>query len=564
MANQLKMAIVQSILSLHAQGWSQRAIARKLGIHRETVARHVKLAAAAPKPANVHAGPGSGGEALLPPADADLLRPANMHAGHSPSAEPKGSASSDVAPDRPRYCDRWRETIEAKRAQGLTAQRIYQDLVAEHGFQRSYSTVQRYVRQLERKQPLPFRRLECAPGEEAQADFGVGAPLIVDGKRRKTHVLRIKLSHSRKAYSEAVDRQTTDNFLRVLENAFQHFGGVPQTLVIDNLKAAVTQADWYDPELNPKLRAFAAHYGLAILPTRPRTPRHKGKIERGVDYVQENGLRGRSFPTLEAQNQFLLHWETHVADRRIHGTTRRQVGLVFSQIERPALRPLPVERFPLFKEAQRTVHRDGHVSVEKSYYSVPPEYLARTVWVRWDGRLVRIFNSRFEQIAVHARQPPGKFSTQRSHIAEEKISGVERGASWLLAKAAGIGPHAESWAVAMLQTRGVEGLRVLQGLSALAAKHGSVAVDAACETARSYAAFRLRTVRELLKRQAPKQIELEFIAEHPLIRDLADYSLVARRAVERTALAAHGGRDQQDPQVPSPAPPSPFPSSLFP
>ncbi len=116
----------------------------------------------------------------------------------------------------------------------------------------------------------------------------------------------------------------------------------------------------------------------------------------------------------------------------------------------------------------------------------------------------------------------------------------------------------------MLASRGVEGLRVLQGLLFLATKHGAAAVDAACEVAHSYAAYRLRTVRALLKRQAPRQIELEFIAEHPLIRDLADYSLAARRAVERTALTAHGGRDQQDPQVPSPAPPSSFPSSLFP
>lgn len=552
MANQLKMAIVQSILSLHAQGWSQRAIARRLGVHRETVSRHIRQAAAASKPTKMHAGPGPAPD---DPVGEAVSQPANLHAGTAP---PDGlTAPRPVGAARPRYCDRWRGTIEAKRAQGLTAQRIHQDLAAEHDFTRSYSTVQRYVRRLERTTPLPFRRLETAPGEEAQVDFGVGAPLLTDGKRRKTHVLRITLSHSRKSYSEAVERQTTDNFIRVLENAFTHFGGAPQTLVIDNLKAAVQRADWYDPELNPKLQAFAAHYGLAVLPTRPRTPRHKGKIERGIDYVQENALRGRTFDSLAAQNAFLLQWETNVADRRIHGTTRRQVGAVFQEAERAALRPLPAERFPLFKEAQRTVHRDGHVSVDRAYYSVPPEYLARTVWVRWDGRLVKIFNQRWEQIALHVRQPPGKFSTQRVHLASEKISGVERGAAWLLAKASGIGPHAEAWGVAMLENRGIAGVRVLQGLSALAVRHGAAAVNDACEIAQSYAAYRLQTIRQLLKRHGPKQQELDFLAEHPLIRDLSDYSAVARRAL------APGGRDQQDPQVPSPEPPSPFPSSLF-
>jgi transposase len=269
MANQLKMAAIDAILTLHAQGWSQRAIARRLGVHRETVSRHIRLASRVSKPANMHAGAEADGSPSPTP-ESDFSKPAILHAGNLPP------------PARHSYCDRFREMIEAKRAAGLTAQRIYQDLVAEQSFARSYSTVQRYVRRLEQVQPLPFRRLECGPGEEAQIDFGVGAPILTEDhpsggarKRRKTHVFRIVLSCSRKAYSEAVDRQTTDNFIRCLENAFIHFGGVPQTLVIDNLKAAVTQADWYDPDLNPKIRAFAAHYGVAILPTRPRTPRHK-------------------------------------------------------------------------------------------------------------------------------------------------------------------------------------------------------------------------------------------------------------------------------------------------
>ena len=78
----------------------------------------------------------------------------------------------------------------------------------------------------------------------------------------------------------------------------------------------------------------------------------------------------------------------------------------------PALLPLPVEPFPSFREARRTVHRDGHVEVDRAYYSVPPEYLARQVWVRWDARLVRIFNDRMEPVAVHVKQEPGRFSTQ--------------------------------------------------------------------------------------------------------------------------------------------------------
>ena len=107
-----------------------------------------------------------------------------------------------------------------------------------------------------------------------QVDFGQGAPVIdpVTGKRRRPHLFRATLSFSRKGYSEVVWRQDTETFLRCLENAFRHFGGVTKTVIPDNLKAAVLQADWFDPELNPKLTSFAEHYGTVILPTKPRAP----------------------------------------------------------------------------------------------------------------------------------------------------------------------------------------------------------------------------------------------------------------------------------------------------
>ena len=111
--------------------------------------------------------------------------------------------------------------------------------------------------------------------------------------------------------------------------------------------------------------------------------------------------------------------------------------------------PLPLAPFPSFHECRRTVHRDGHVEVDRAYYAVPPEYLAREVWVRWDGRLVRIFNDRMEQIALHPKQEPGRFSTPQQFIASEKISGVERGAAWLLGRVTSrIGTASTTWAEA--------------------------------------------------------------------------------------------------------------------
>ena len=396
----------------------------------------------------------------------------------------------------------------------------------DHDFTGSYYSVRRFVKLLESKTPLPFRRLETEPGEEAQIDFGTAAYVTdADGKQRRPWMLRVVLSYSRKAYSEVVWRQTTDNFIAVLENAFHHFGGVPKQLVIDNLKAAVARADWYDPELHPKLQSFARHYGAAFVPTKPYTPRHKGKVENGVKYAKDNALKGLGFPSLQDQNDHLLDWETNVADTRIHGTTKKQVRQQFEKIERAALLPLPRDRFPAFHEARRTVSRDGHLEVDKAYYSAPPEYVGRRLWVRWDSRVVRIFNDRWQQIALHSKCEPGRFRTNAAHIPREKVSAVERGTDRLLQQIATIGPHSKAWSEAMTQVRGVEGVRVLVGLKALAGKYSIEALEHACETALTYEAFRLRTIRNLLKRSADKQQSFDFLAEHPIIRPLADYSV---------------------------------------
>lgn len=230
--------------------------------------------------------------------------------------------------------------------------------------------------------------------------------------------------------------------------------------------------------------------------------------------------------SLAEQNDHLLDWEANIADTRIHGTTKKQVRQQFEAIERAALLPLPRERFAMFHEARRTVSRDGHLEVDKAYYSVPPEYVGRRLWARWDGRLVRIFNDQWKQVALHSKCEPGRFRTDATHLPAEKISAVERGTDALLRQIAAIGPHAKAWSEATIQVRGVEGVRVLVGLKALAGKHQTPALEDACRVALSYGAHRLRTIRSLLKRTASdEQQSLAFIEEHPIIRPLANYSL---------------------------------------
>jgi transposase len=511
--NELELSLQIAIAVLKKSHWSQRAIARELGIDRGTVRKYFALEAK------------SAGEVT---AGSDPTKPAISIPGSGAEAEPKpaiptaGVLARSQSAGRKSLCEGWAPQIEAALGAGLSAQRIYQDLVTEHQFVGSYQSVKRFVHRFAATMPLPFRRMECAPGQEVQVDFGQGAWVLMEGKRKRPHLFRMVLSHSRKGYSEVVWQQTTENFIRCLENAFRSFGGVTQTTVIDNLRAAVTRADWFDPELNPKVRSFAEHYGTVILPTKPYTPRHKGKIEAGIKYAQNNALKGRTFESLSEQNQFLLEWESGVADTRIHGTTRQQVAHIFSTAEKPRLLPLPQMVFPVFSEAPRMVHLDGHVEVAKTYYSVPPEYVGRKVWARWETRLVRIFNQRMEPIALHARQQPGRFSTDPIHIHSRKRAAIENGADWLLDQARLLGKHSGTWAEAMLKNRGPQGIRVLQGFLQLSAKHAPVNVEAASELALAHGVWHLHEIKNLL-RQPSAQNQFEFAQQHPLIRDLSHY-----------------------------------------
>ncbi len=375
MSNRLSMATHQSIESLHRSGHSNREIARLLSIDRGAVNKHVRQlrsesqaqkesGSAADQIQNRPNAP-TGSEADLDAASVQS-RPQAPTGSETPKQSSGDVQRADLS--RPKsQCSEYREHIETKLAEGLSAVRIHQDLKIDYGFAGSYYSVRRFIQGLAKKTPLPFRRMETEPGQEAQIDFGTAAFVIgVDGKKRRPWMFRIVLSCSRKAYSEVVWRQTTDNFIAAIENSFHYFGGVPKTLVIDNFKAAVQKADWYDPEIHPKLQSFAAHYGTAILPTKPYTPEHKGKVESGVKYAKNNALKGHTFGSLAEQNDHLLHWESTVADTRIHGTTKKQVRGQFIAVDRPALMPLPRDRFAMFHEARRSVSRDGHLEVDKA------------------------------------------------------------------------------------------------------------------------------------------------------------------------------------------------------
>jgi transposase len=258
-ANHLKMADQQRIHALLELGWSHRRIAREAGVDRETVARYARLGRS---------------------------NPANPIVGEKPStSEPLSQAVEHDA------------VIRQGVRQGLSAQRIWQDLVELYG----YLTVQRYVRRVKRRGEVSDH-LEHPPGEEAQVDFFKSpAPVLdaVDGRWRRPLVFRMTLSCSRHGYEEAVWSEDRASFLRAHEHAFIAIGGVPRVVRHDNLKAAVVRACLYDPDLSEVYEAFAQHWGFVPLPSRPRHPEEQGIQENAGGYVTSQ-LAVEAVRTLQA------------------------------------------------------------------------------------------------------------------------------------------------------------------------------------------------------------------------------------------------------------------------
>jgi hypothetical protein len=312
---------------------------------------------------------------------------------------------------------------------------------------------------------------------------------------------------------------------------------MPRVVRLDNMKVAVLRASLYDPDLSERYEAFAAHYGFIALPSRPHHPEEQGVEERAGGYVKPNALKGRRFQNLDEMNAYLRRWNRQIAALRIHGSTRRQVLAHFTEVERPALQPVPPTPFELFELGTRIVHPDGYIEVEGAYYTAPHHLVGQRVKVRWDEHLVRIYHAGAE-VRVHAKQAhPGSWVTDPADRPAHKPARQAAYQASLLARAERVGPSALAWAEAAIEERDVRAYRRLQGMLSLTRRHPAERVDQACATALRGRSFRYRTLRRLVEEAAartPHEEERRLTQEHPLIRSLWEYaSAIASRGETR-------------------------------
>jgi transposase len=521
MANHLKMPKKSQVLALLDLGWSYRRIERETGVRRETVSGYDAIHRA--NAAKTF--PGSDPPPATDSGDSPTVEgpnPAKTFAGSDPN--PAKTFPGSEAPGR-FAAARYHDAIVEKRAHGLTAQRIWQDLTEEFGYGHSYESVKRYLRTIAPR-GRPVGVFESDPGQEGQVDFFRGAPTLdaATGQWRRPWVFRLTLSCSRHGYEEAVWDQQLETFLRVHERAFRDLKGVPTVVRLDNLKSGVLRACFYDPDVNEVYTTFARHWGFTPLPIQPRRPEENGKQERSGGYVKDNALKGRRFDSLDAHNAHLRQWNRTIARLRIHGTTRRQVWTHFVEVEQPALRPVATESFPMFQCGERTVHPDGHVEVDGAYYPVPASLLGEDVRVQWDAHLVRVYHCD-ALVIVHVLVPAGQYAPMPGQRSPETTTRQQAFIAHLLGRCARVGAPLQQWAEAALAERGVRAIRLIQGVLGLTRKHPREAVLRAATTALTHRLFRYKHLERLTIQAVPAQPRLPLTSDDPSIRPLTAYTL---------------------------------------
>jgi transposase len=343
----ISMEVFMDIFSLRKQGFSMRSIAKKLGIHRNTVKNHL-----------------AGGK--LP------VYSKNKH--KLSLLDPYHQLIQDFL-NEDDYKATW----------------IY-DRLRNIGFAGCYETVKKYVRQIkEQNTRLAYIRFETEPGLQAQVDFGDFQIREQDGSSTTVSAFVMVLGFSRAMYVEFVQRCTLESFMDCHINAFRYLGGVPAEILYDNMKNVVTDRRDGKVSFNIEFLHFANHYGFNPKPCPPYSPWVKGKVERPMDYIRERFWRGYRFNNLAILNRDIRRWLDETANQRIHGTHRQPVRDRWQQ-EAAKLGKLPPSDYDTSIKVYRKVYKDCQVSYNANRYLVPHHVVGKTVLLKIKNGMIRFYH----------------------------------------------------------------------------------------------------------------------------------------------------------------------------
>jgi transposase len=367
--------VVRQMRILSERGWGAKAIAREVGVARNTVRRYLRSP------------------------DADVQR------------RPSRRALDEDARSRAR------ELFVGPAAGNAV---VVRDLLAERGVEANVRTVQRAVadeRREQRAAAVATVRFETAPGAQMQIDFGEKLVPIA-GQIVRVFLLVAVLSYSRRLFVKALHNQRSDDWREGIAAAFRHFGGVTRTVLGDNAKALVLGRDRETGAIHfhPAYLAFCRDWDVEPRACGPYRARTKGKTESGVKYVKRNAIAGRTFDSFAQLEAHLAEW-MHQADRREHGSTHEAPLSRFARDEHQALRPLPARPIHVRdRRLRRRVSNDAFVDVDTVRYSVPHRLVRDHVEVVVGDQDVRVYHAEC-CVAVHRRSiEPHARVVEPSHL----------------------------------------------------------------------------------------------------------------------------------------------------
>lgn len=476
------MTEILDILRRAQAGDGKRQIAKATGIDRNTIRKYLKIAT------------GCGFTPVTNPGTLHEIALAVFRKVHL-SNHKGASVNEEILEPHKETIKDWLQNEE------LTLTKVYIKL-QRVGVTVDYNALYRYARK-----HLNFggkestvRMAETAPGEVAEVDFG-RLGLVYDpstGRNRVLHALIVTLVHSRHQYVYTTHRQTADALIAGIEAAWEFFGGTTRRVILDNMKAAVTVPDRYQPLFNRLFLEYSEYRGFIIDPAPVRTPTAKPTVERQVPYVRENFFKGEQFTSRDHAQQEAEKWCRDIAGLRIHGTTRKRPYLAFEEAEKPHLKPLTGERFDVPVWADCKVHPDHHVRFGLALYSVPHPYLRETVWVRGDSRLVRIYHDE-QLIKTHPKMAKGKRSTDYADYPPEKSAYAMRDCNYYLRKGGDNGPAQGKFMEALFTGDFPwSKIREAQKLVRLAERYGASRVEAACNRALSFGLINIHRVEGMI------------------------------------------------------------------
>ncbi len=482
---EVTMLEIKEVLLLWLAGTAKKAIARQVGLDRNTVRSYIRAAV------RVGLSPGAslGDEQVA--AVVERLR--------APPGEPLRS-------DSWLRCEEQRAFIKGHLDHGVQLTKVHR-LLRRNGVVVPYATLYRFAtKELDfgsAASSIPVA--DCEPGAEVQLDTGWMTLLEPDlfGKRRRFRAWIFTSVFSRHRFVYPCFRETTATAIEACEAAWAFFGGVFKVVIPDNTKTIVQTADPLKPVIVEAFREYAQARGFHIDPTRVRSPKDKARVERAVQPVREDCFRGERLQNLDDAHRRARYWSLEEYGMRRHTRTQRLPREHFEAEERPRLLPAPTEAYDVPLYCDPKVGPDQHAQVAKALYSVPRDFRRKRLRARADRTTVRFyFNS--ELIKTHPRQPPGGRSTDPNDFPAEKAACAARDTAFLLRQAEEKGAFVLRFAQALLEgplpwTR----MRQCFALLGLCRRWGDARVDETCKAALAADMHEVHRLERMLKLGPP-------------------------------------------------------------